>query len=43
MGYYFQDTTNASLGYSATYGYDSLDRVTRAVATGSSAYSLNLF
>ena len=40
MGYYYQDTTNPSLGHAATYGYDSLNRLTSAVATGSSTYNL---
>ena len=40
MGYYYQDTTNPSLGHTATYGFDALNRLTSAVATGSSTYNL---
>jgi RHS repeat-associated protein len=40
MGYFYQDTANPSLGHSATYGYDSLSRLTSGVATGNNTYNL---
>jgi RHS repeat-associated protein len=40
MGYLYQDTTNPSLGHTAAYTYDSLNRLTSAVASGSSTYNL---
>lgn len=39
-GYFYQDTTNPSLGHTASYQYDPLSRLTSAVATGSSTYNL---
>jgi RHS repeat-associated protein len=40
VGYWYNDNTNTSLSHSATYGYDNLNRLTGAAATGSSTYSL---
>jgi RHS repeat-associated protein len=40
VGHYFQDTTNSSLGHTATYTYDTLMRLSTSVATGSATHSL---
>lgn len=40
MGHYFQDTTNSSLGHTATYTYDNINRLLTSVATGSSTHNL---
>ncbi len=40
MGHFFQDTTNSSLGHTATYTYDNTNRLTTSVATGSSTHNL---
>ncbi len=40
MGHFFQDTTNPSLGHTATYTYDSLNRLGTSVATGSITHNL---
>jgi len=40
MGHYFQDTTNPSLGHTATYAYDTVNRLASSVATGSSTHNL---
>jgi len=40
MGHYFQDSTNPSLGHTASYTYDSMMRLTSSVATGSSTHNL---
>jgi RHS repeat-associated protein len=39
MGYYYQDNVNPTLGHTATYTYDSLNRLASAVATAGSTYS----
>ncbi len=36
MGYLYQDNVNSSLGHTATYAYDSLNRLSTAVAMGNS-------
>ncbi len=47
MGYYYQDTTNPSLGHTANYSYDQLNRLMTAAATplpgGSLAYNLAFY
>ena len=30
MGYWYQDTTNSTIGHTAAWGYDSLDRLSSA-------------
>ncbi len=40
MGYLYQDSVNPSLAHSAAYTYDSLNRLSNAVATGNSTYNL---
>ena len=40
MGYWFQDTTTTSDSHTATYAYDTLNRLTTSVATGNSTYNL---
>ncbi len=40
MGHFFQDTTNSSLGHTATYTYDNTNRLATSVATGSSTHNL---
>ena len=39
MGYWYQDSIS-SLGHTASYTYDPLNRLATAVATGSSTYNL---
>jgi RHS repeat-associated protein len=38
-GYYYHDNVNSGLDHAATYGYDGVDRLHTAAATGSIAYS----
>ncbi len=40
VGNFFQDTTNPSLGHTASYDYDTLNRLTNSVATGSATHNL---
>jgi RHS repeat-associated protein len=40
MGYWYQDSVNSSFSHTATYTYDGVNRLTNAVATGSSTYNL---
>src|SRR5207244_11601572 len=40
VGHYFQDTTNPSLGHTATMTYDNVNRLTTSVATGSATHNL---
>ncbi|MGH9396345.1 MAG: RHS repeat domain-containing protein, partial [Terriglobia bacterium] len=40
MGIFDQDNVNGSLSHTETYGYDVLNRLSTAVATGSSTYNL---
>src|SRR5207249_869612 len=40
MGHYFQDTTNSSLGHTATLTYDNMNRLVTSVATGSATHNL---
>lgn len=40
ISHYFQDTTNSSLGHTATYTYDNMHRLATSVATGSSTHNL---
>ena len=40
MGYFDQDTADAALGHTASYTYDTLNRLASAVASGSSTYNL---
>jgi hypothetical protein len=35
-GYYYHDSVNSGLSHSALYGYDGVNRLTSAVATGNS-------
>ena len=40
MGYWYQDNINpTTMSHAATYGYDSLNRLTSAVATGNATYN----
>ncbi len=39
-GYFFQDSANPSLGHTATYTHDTMNRLGTAVATGSSTQNL---
>jgi YD repeat-containing protein len=39
--YFYQDATNLSLGHTASFTYDYLDRLTNATAAGSSTYNLS--
>ena len=38
-GYYYGDSVNTGLTHTASYGYDHVNRLTGAAATGSVAYS----
>ncbi len=38
-GYYYKDNVNSTLNHSATYTYDSVNRLAAAAATGTVAYS----
>jgi hypothetical protein len=40
MGYWYQDKVNSTYSHTASYAYDSLNRLATAVATGSSTYNL---
>ncbi len=40
MGYWYQDSVNSSFSHTATYTYDGVNRLSTAVATGSSTYNL---
>lgn len=40
MGYWYQDNVNPSLSHTASYAYDSVNRLLTTVATGSSTYNL---
>src|SRR3989449_11053244 len=40
VGHFYQDSSYPSLGHTASFTYDSLDRLATAAATGSSTYSL---
>ena len=40
MGYWYQDKANSTYSHTASYAYDSLNRLATAVATGSSTYNL---
>ncbi|MGH9375098.1 MAG: hypothetical protein ACRD1J_02915 [Terriglobia bacterium] len=40
MGYLYQDNVNSSLSHTESYSYDSLNRLSTAVATGNSTYNL---
>ena len=40
MGYFYQDSVNTSLGHTATQTFDSLNRLTNSVATGSLTHNL---
>ena len=40
VGHYFQDTTNPSLGHTATLSYDNMNRLATSVATGSATHNL---
>ena len=40
MGHYFQDTTNSTLGHTATLTYDNMNRVATSAATGSATHNL---
>src|SRR5579875_1318298 len=40
MGYFYQDNVNSGLSHTTAYTYDSLNRLTNAVATGNSTYDL---
>jgi RHS repeat-associated protein len=39
-GYFYQDSSYPTLGHTASFTYDSLDRLATAAATGSSTYNL---
>jgi len=39
-GYFYQDSVNSSLGHTAAFTYDTLNRLTSDVATGNSTYNL---
>jgi RHS repeat-associated protein len=39
MGYFYQDTSNPSLGHTATFTYDNVNRLATAVSTGGLAYN----
>jgi RHS repeat-associated protein len=40
MGYWYQDTAYSALSHTAAYTYDTVNRLSAAVATGNSAYNL---
>ena len=40
MGYYYQDLVNSSLGHTATFTYDAVNRLTSGIATLGSTYHL---
>jgi RHS repeat-associated protein len=40
MGYFYQDLVNSSLGHTAAFTYDHVNRLTSGIATGSSTYNL---
>src|SRR5207302_5296312 len=40
MGQYFQDTTNSTLGHTATLTYDNMNRLATSVAAGSTMHNL---
>jgi RHS repeat-associated protein len=41
MGYFYQDSVQSGFSHTATYGYDTVNRLITAVATGNSTYNLN--
>ncbi len=41
MGYFYHDNTYPSLSHTASYTYDSLNRLTNGTAAGSQTYNLN--
>ncbi len=41
VGYFYQDNSNPSLSHTATYAYDSLNRLASSVATGSATHNLS--
>jgi RHS repeat-associated protein len=40
MGYWYQDSVESGFSHTATYGYDAVNRLISAVATGNSTYNL---
>ncbi len=40
FGYFFQDTSNPSLGHTASYTYDTVNRLATSVVTGSATHNL---
>ena len=40
MGLFYQDNLNSPFTHTQAYGYDNLNRLTMAVATGNSTYHL---
>jgi len=40
MGYWYKDNINTSFSHTAAYTYDNVNRLSTAVATGSSTYNL---
>ena len=40
-GMWYQDNANSSYSYSAAFGYDSVNRLSSAIATGNSTYNLS--
>jgi RHS repeat-associated protein len=41
LGYWYNDLANTSLSHTATFGYDGVNRLTSAFATGNSTYNLS--
>ena len=39
-GYWYQDSMNTNLSHAASYGYDAVNRLTHAQATGNATYNL---
>jgi RHS repeat-associated protein len=40
MGYFYQDSVSSSLGHTASFTYDGVNRLSTAAATGNSTYNL---